>query len=57
VTDPERAAGDGMDGRAVGGAVVGENALGGDAVAGIERDRAPQERDGGVAFSSVRISA
>jgi hypothetical protein len=46
-----------MDGRAVGGAVVGENALGGDAVAGIERDRAPQERDGGVAFSSVRISA
>ena len=33
--------------RAVGRAVVGDHALDGDAVAGVERQRAAQERDGG----------
>ena len=39
-----------MRGRAVGGAVVGDHALDGDAVAGVELDRAAQERDGGGRF-------
>src|SRR6188474_290879 len=41
------ATGDGVDGRAVGRAVVGDQALDGDSMAGIERRRAAQERDRG----------
>ena len=36
-----------VNGRAVGGAVVGDHALDGDAVAAVERDGAAQERDCG----------
>ena len=44
VADAERAAGDRVDGRAVGRAVVGDQPLDGDAVAAVERDGAAQER-------------
>src|SRR5215218_4063506 len=46
VADAERAAGEGVDRRAITGAVVGHHGLDGDAVAGVERDRALQESDG-----------
>jgi len=48
VSDSECAAGDGVDGRAVGRAVVGQDAFDGDAVAGIERQGAAQEPDRGA---------
>ena len=47
MTDAEGATGDGVDRGAVGPAVVGEQLLHGDAVAGVERDRTPQEGDDG----------
>ena len=47
VADAEGAAGDGVDRGAVGGAVVGDQPLDGDAVAGVVRDRAAQEPDRG----------
>src|SRR4051794_6798053 len=47
VADAEGAARDGVDGGAVGRAVVGDQPLDGDAVAAVERDRAAQEADRG----------
>src|SRR5215211_11179 len=47
VPDAQRAAGEGMDGGAVAGAVIAHHALHGDAVAGVERDGAAQEPDRG----------
>src|SRR3954447_13172422 len=47
VTDAERAAGEGVDRRAVGRAVIRQQALDGDAVGGIEGDRALEEPDRG----------
>ena len=44
---PQRAASDRVDRGAVGGAVVGDQPLDGDAVARVERDRAVEERDDG----------
>jgi hypothetical protein len=43
VTDPEGAAGDGVDGGSVGRSVVGDEVLDGDAVSSVERDGASQE--------------
>jgi hypothetical protein len=47
VLDAERPAGNGVDGRDVGGAVVGEDPLDRDPVAGEEADRSAQEDEGG----------
>jgi hypothetical protein len=45
VSDPHRFAGDRVHGRAVGRAVVGQQPLNDDAVAGIERNGATQKAD------------
>jgi hypothetical protein len=50
VFDAQRAAGDGVQGGAIAGAVVAHYALNGDAVAGVERDSSSQEADGGGGF-------
>jgi hypothetical protein len=53
VAEAELAAGEGVDGGAVGGAVVGEDALDADAVAGKERECALEETDRGGGFLVV----
>src|SRR4051794_41279115 len=50
VADPVGAAGDGVHRGAVGGAVVGDQAFDGDAVALVERDGAAQKADRGGGF-------
>src|SRR5688572_13712671 len=50
VADAERAAGERVDGGAVGGAVVGEHALDADAVAGVVGDGSVEEADRGCGF-------
>src|SRR5688572_27472535 len=47
VTDAEQSAGEGVQAGSVGRAVVGDEFLDGDAVAGVELDGAPQEPDRG----------
>src|SRR3954447_5438580 len=48
VADPERFASDRVDGRAVGGAVVGDQPCDGDAVARVEGHGAAEKRDRGA---------
>src|SRR5215216_4137400 len=48
VADAKGAAGEGVNGGPVGRAVVGHDALDGDAVTGVERDGAAEERDRGA---------
>jgi hypothetical protein len=57
VADAECLAGEGVDGGAVAGAVVGEDPLDLDAVALVVGERAAEEGDRVVAFSSVSTSA
>jgi hypothetical protein len=45
VPDAERSAGDRVHRRAIGGSVVGEHTLDGDAVSGVEAQSSPQETD------------
>ena len=56
VFDPERPAGDRVDRRAVGGAVVGQHRFDADAVAGEVRDRARRKPIAVAAFSSASTS-
>ena len=53
VADAEGFAGEGVDGGAVGRAIVGEEALDGDAVAAVERDGASEEGDRRAGLSDV----
>src|SRR5437763_11233161 len=48
VADAQGVAGDGVDGGAIARAVIGEQSLGGDAVAGVEGNGAPEERHHGT---------
>jgi hypothetical protein len=50
VADAEGFAGDGVDGGAVAGAVVGDQPLDADAVAAVKGDRAVEEADRGGGF-------
>src|SRR2546421_12946222 len=50
VPDPERATGERVDARAVGGAVVGQQPLDLDPVTGVEGERSAEEADRGCGF-------